>query len=120
MKTRHAQHAFLALILMVLAGCATLGLEQPQGFTDRAAYAGKGLNAVIGSTTSSLDLGAIGSDDAIYVRGLAVQTRTFLTAAETAFASGDISTAEGRLALAEAVLGELKAYLLKKGVKVNE
>lgn len=111
---------YLWLVAVLLTGCVSLGLEKPQGFTDRAAYVGKGVNAVIASATSSLDVGAISSDDAVYIRGLAVQTRTFLAAAEAAFADGDISTAEGRLKLSEGVLRELRSYLLRKGVKVNE
>jgi len=105
---------FLPILLVLLAGCAQLGLEAPKTFNERAAYVHSGINGVVVTATNSLNAGAIKSTDAEYVRDSAVRTRLFLTAAETAYGEGDISTAEGRLALAEGVLRELQNHV---GVK---
>jgi hypothetical protein len=104
----------IPLLLILLSGCAALGLETPKTFNERAAYVHSGINGVVSATTNSLNAGAIKSDDAVYVRDSAVRTRTFLGTAETAYGVGDIKTAEGRLALAEGVLRELQKHV---GVK---
>jgi hypothetical protein len=101
-------------LLLILAACAQFGLEAPKTFNERAAYVHSGVNGVVTAATNSLNAGAIKSDDAVYVRDTAVRTRTFLGAAETAYGTGDASTAEGRLALAEGVLRELQKHV---GVK---
>lgn len=100
--------------LILLTACATLGLETAKTFNERAAYVHSNINGVVTATTNSLNAGAIKSDDASYVRDSAVRTRTFLASAETAYGAGDISTAEGRLALAEGILKQLQGYV---GVK---
>lgn len=101
-------------LLLILAACATLGLETPKTFNERVAYVHSGVNGVVAATTNSLNAKAIKSDDAEYVRDTAVRTRAFLGSAETAYGAGDIATAEGRLALAEGVLRELQKHV---GVK---
>lgn len=101
-------------LLLILSACASLGLETPKTFNERAAYVHSGVNGVVSATTNSLNAGAIKSDDAEYVKDTAVRTRTFLGAAETAYGAGDIKTAESRLALAEGVLRELQKHV---GVK---
>lgn len=102
---------FLPFLLILLAGCAQLGLQAPQSFNERAAYVHSGINGVVTTATNSLNAGAIKSDDAEYVRDSAVRTRTFLSVAENAYGEGDIATAEGRLVLAENVLRELQKHL---------
>lgn len=97
--------------LLVLLGCAQLGLEQPRSFSERVAYSHSTINGVITATTDSLNAGAIKSADAEYVRDAAVRIRMLLVAAETAYSDGDVSTAEGRLTLASGVLRELQNYL---------
>lgn len=101
-------------VLAILAGCASLGLEAPKTFNERAAYVHSNINGVVTATTNSLNAGAIKSEDAEYVRDSAIRTRTLTAAAETAYGAGDVSTAEGRLALAEGVLRELQKHV---GVK---
>lgn len=104
----------LPLWLILIAGCTALGLQQPQSFNERAAYVHSNINGVVTATTNSLNANAIKVEDAEYVRDTAVRTRTLLGAAETAYAAGDTSTAQGRLALAEGVLRELQRHV---GVK---
>lgn len=114
------QSAWLPFVLAIgmtflVAGCGVFGAEQPQGFKDRAEIAEQTVNGVITTAINSLNAGAIKSDDAAYVRTAAAETRAYLLAAETAYDAGDVSTAEGRLALASNVLRELQGYLRKPG-----
>lgn len=104
----------LPLLALLLAGCASLGLESAQSFNERAAYVHSSINGVVTAATNSLNASSIKSVDAEYVRDSAVRTRTLTAAAETAYGEGDIATAEGRLALAEGVLRELQRHV---GVK---
>jgi hypothetical protein len=104
-------------LLLILAACATLGLEQPKEFPDRVAYAYSLADGTVSATTNALNAKAIKSADAKYVREAATSARTLIVAAEAAFGEGDIQTAEGRLALAEGVLKQLQAYVASKGVK---
>lgn len=106
--------ALLPICLALLVGCASLGLETPKTFNERAAYVHSNINGVVSATTNSLNAGAIASTDAEYVRDSAARTRTLVAAAETAYGAGDVSTAEGRLALAEGVLRQLQNHLRVK------
>lgn len=101
-------------LALTLSGCAAFGVENPQGFRDRALVAEQTVNGVIAATTSSLNAGSIKSDDAEYVRRSANNTRDLLSAAETAYDAGDVSTAEGRLDLATTVLLKLQTYVKPK------
>lgn len=101
-------------VAMTLSGCAGFGVEEPQGFRDRAVFAEQTVNGVIAATTSSLNAGAIKSVDAEYVRKSANEARSFLLAAESAYDAGDVSTAEARLSLATTVLLKLQSYVKPK------
>jgi hypothetical protein len=110
---RIRNYATLAALCWLLAACATLGIEKPQGFTDRLSYVYSTADGVVTATTNALNAQTISSADAKYVRDTAVSTRTLAEAAQTAYGAGDISTAEGRLNLAEGVLRQLQAYTAK-------
>jgi hypothetical protein len=101
----------LALSLLGLTGCAALGGEPSKGFADSAYTTEQAVNGVIAAATNSLDAGTIKSSDAEYVRKTATDVRAFLGSAETAFAAGDTTTANARLALAIGVLRELQLYV---------
>jgi flagellin-specific chaperone FliS len=97
--------------LLLLAGCAQLGLAPASSLTDRVAYAYGSHTAVLQSATAALEAGDIGVEDAQRVLKVADQARDALDAARFAVDAGDISTAEGRLQLAVSILTELQAYL---------
>jgi len=111
MKARYAP--FYALLL-ILAGCATLGFEQPQSLPDRIAYVTSGADAVVVSTTNALNAHVISSSDAQFVSTTGKQLSLLVNAAST---DPDPTSAEGRLKLAESVLRQLQAYLASKQVK---
>lgn len=110
----HRKFVFLPILLMLIAGCAQLGLAPAASLSDRIAYAYGTHTAVLQATTSSLEAGDIGSEDAARVLKVADESRKALDAARLAVGSGDISTAEGRLQLATALLTELQTYLRRK------
>jgi hypothetical protein len=100
--------------LLLLAGCAQLGLAPASSLTDRVAYAYGSHTAVLQSATAALEAGDIGVEDAQRVLKVADQARDALDAARFAVDAGDISTAEGRLQLAVSILTELQAYLRRQ------
>lgn len=101
-------------LLLIVAACAQLGLEPASTLRERLAYAYGSHTAVLQATTRSLEAGDIGSEDATRVLKIADESRKALDAAKLAVDAGDISTAEGRLQLATALLTELQSYLRRK------
>jgi hypothetical protein len=100
--------------LLLLAGCAQLGLAPASSFDDRLAYAVAQNAAVRKTAAVSLEHGEISLEDAQYVLKLTDESRKLLDAARLASGVGDISTAEGRLSVAVSVLTNLQAYLRSK------
>jgi hypothetical protein len=105
-------YPLLAVVALLLGACA--GLTQPQTFEQRLAYAYGSHTAVQEAAASSLDAGALHSSDAESLLDVADRARTLLDAARTAYRAGDVSTAEGRLELATALLTELQQYLHRR------
>lgn len=97
--------------LLLLVGCASLGLAPASSFGDRLAYSYGTHTAVLVAATQSLEAGELDSADASRVLKVADEARTALDAAKLAHGVGDASTAEGRLQLATALLTNLQAYL---------
>ncbi len=98
-------------LLLVLSACASFGLAPASSFSDRLAYSYGTHTAVLTAATDSLEAGEIGSEDAARVLKVADEARRALDAARIASNAGDVSTAEGRLQLATALLTELQTYL---------
>lgn len=108
---------YLLFLLVLLSACAQLGLAPAQSFDDKLAYSYAQVASVRQSAAVALTTGTIKKEDAIQVQALADQARAGLDAARTAQASGDTTTAMGRLQLANSVLTQLAVYLQKRGVK---
>lgn len=106
--------ALPALLALLLVGCAQFGLAPPASLTDRLAYAYGTHTAVLQATTAALEVRDIGVEDAQRVLTIADQARDALDAACLAIDVGDVSTAEGRLQLATAILTELQSYLRRQ------
>lgn len=112
MRNVHSLGAITVLyIAYLIAGCAQLGLEAPQSFEERLAYAVTQNAAARQAAANALNAGDIGKADAEYVLKTTDSGRELLDAAKVASGAGDIKTAEGRLSLATNVLTELQAYL---------
>lgn len=97
------------LMVVLVAGCAAF--TPAKTFDEKLAYAYGTHTAVLQAATSGLQTGELTVADAEQVLKLADQTRALLDAAKLAAGTGDVSTAEGQLALAVNVLTELQNYL---------
>lgn len=98
-------------LLFLLTACAPLGLAPASSFEERLAYAVSQNAAVRNAAAASLERQEIALDDAQRVLKITDEVRTSLDAAKIAAGAGDVSTAEGRLQLATAILVELQNYL---------
>jgi hypothetical protein len=94
-----------------LSGCAAFGIEKPQTFKERLAFAYTTHTAIQKAAANALDAKEITKDDATRVLELADDSRKVLDAARLAFSAGDLSSAEGRLSLATSILIQLQSYL---------
>lgn len=104
----------LLAFLLVLTGCAT-SPTQPLTFADRLAYAVALEKSLVQATDSSLNEATIDSGTAVYVRTQARIAKLGLDAADEAYAAGDQTGADGKLATALAALQELQNYLRSQG-----
>lgn len=105
------RYYFTVLLLVLLAGCAQLGMAPAQNFDQKLAYAYGVHTAVINATAAALDAKSIRSTDAEQVKTLADQSRSLLDAAKVASAGGDLTTANSKLLLGTQILEQLQAYL---------
>lgn len=106
------------LVMTMLAGCASLGLEPPHDLGDRLAYA-EGMNTALRDASSdALDHHEITSNDMAHVIAVNKQAKELLAAARLVMDT-DPKTAEGRLLAATKLLTELQNYLRARGVKTS-
>lgn len=108
---RHPLAAITVAYILILTGCASLGLAPAQSFDERLAYAVSQNAAVRQAAGNALDAGTIELADAQFVLKTTDESRTLLDAAKLASGAGDVSTAEGRLSVAVSVLANLQTYL---------
>lgn len=111
MRLRHVSLTAFVTLLLAVAGCGSLGLEEAQGFNDRAAYALGTHTAVLQATTRALNLGEISSDEAADVAELADRSRSLIDAAREVYNAGNEAEASQKLAIATSILQQLQAYL---------
>jgi hypothetical protein len=100
-----------------VTGCASFGIQPARSFDQNLAYAYSSHTAVLEAASNALEAGSLTVEDAEAVLALADQSRVLLDSARLAAGAGDVTTAEGRLALATNVLQQLVAYLNARGVK---
>lgn len=116
-----ARAAMLGILLALslgaasmLTACQSVGLAQPESFDQRWAYSQTAVTGLREASTRALDAKLIGSADMEHVIAIADRCSDLLRLARDAAGAGDLSTAEGRLALARGVLNELEAFLASK------
>lgn len=107
----------LAIALLVLAGCAQIGVAPPQSFDQQLAYGYGTITAVRTSAAQALQSQTIQVADAQQVLTATDTARTGLDAAKAASGLGDTTTATGKLTAAMAVLTQVQQFLTTKGVK---
>ena len=84
----------LAVLLLALAGCASLGMEAPQSFGDRLAYAEGTNTALLEAATDALDHREITSRDMEHVQSIHGQAKSLLGSARLLMGT-DINSAIG-------------------------
>lgn len=107
----------LAVSVLALAGCASLGNEKPTTFRDQLAYAEAAHTGVIDALDSSLNAGMISSVAAGNVAAQADSAELALDAARAAYAAGDTAGANAKLVVALSALQALQDYLRAQGAK---
>lgn len=105
-----------AVALTVLAACATVGVDAPQTFNQKAAAAQITVTAVRSSALSLLNAGKISVADAKNVQASADAGNAAIDLALLTSAS-DPTAAGGKLASAIAILTGVQGYLALKGAK---
>lgn len=108
----------VGLAVLLVTGCASLGLEQPKTFKDRLAYAYGVNTAVRIAATDALRTQQISAGDALHVKLVNDQVREALDAADILSVT-DLGAAEGRLIAAARILTEVQEYLRQRGVKTS-
>lgn len=112
-------HTAAWTLMVVLAGCASLGLVTPKSFDERLAAAYTANTAVRDAAANSFEGGALKTEDASYALEQTRDNRKLLDATRSLANQGDLATAEGRLTLVVTSLTALRAYLQSQGVKVE-
>jgi hypothetical protein len=103
------------ILATLIAGCSSLGLAPAQSLNQKIAYAVGQHTAVLQATTTAVQSGALSSTDAEQVLKMADQSKTILDAAVSLSASGDVTGATNKLALATAALTALQTFLNAHG-----
>lgn len=109
--------AILFPLLFLLTACASLGLAPAKTFDERWSYAQGQTTGLRDASTRALDAKLIASGDMEYCISLADRSTQMLALARSAYAGGDVSTAEGRLRLVSNILTELEQYLTKRSAQ---
>lgn len=97
----------------IMPGCATIGVQAPKTFNEGLLAAYQTHTAILRAATAALESHEIASTDVEALIKVADQARSLLDAARAAHAGGDVTTAEGRLALATSLLLQVQGYLRK-------
>jgi hypothetical protein len=108
-KTPYKFAPFYALCLMLLVGCAAF--QKPATLEQDLAYAYGTQTALLDAAANALNAGVMTRKEGEQVLKLADDTRTVLDSAKLAFEAGDLQTAKGQLAMATAILIELRDYV---------
>ena len=104
-------------VLLLVVGCATIGLTVAKNFDERLAYALTSHTAVQKATAKNLNDRLISSADADAILKMADDSRPFLDGARSASQLGDMDTANARLILATTSLTALQTYLNSRSKK---
>jgi hypothetical protein len=103
------KHAAALLALVLVTACAAW--QPAQTFEQKLAYAYSVHTAVLNTAATGVSLGELKAEDGQMVLRLADESRVLLDASRAAMGAGDVTTAEGQLALATQILVQLQMYL---------
>ena len=105
----------LALVTSLM-GCAATGTVAPQSLDEGLAYAESQVTGLEQSMSTAVASGQLKPAAAASALTIADQITAAITAARASEATGDTSTAAGKLALATSLLSQLAAMLQTSGV----
>ena len=106
----------ICIVLMVaLAGCASVGLSPPQSMQERIAYAYATDAGIRASAAKALILKQITKADAVRILALTDDAQIAIGAAEAANSGGMVTDAASQLLTANAFLNQVQAFLNSKG-----
>ena len=114
---KQLQQLSLLILAMMLVACQQLGLEEPQTFDERLAYAYSQNAAIRKSAADALTARTITKSDAQQVLSTTDTARSALDEARKFQTGGDTSTALGKLQMAQSLLTTVQTFLKTKGVK---
>lgn len=101
----------LVLSILMLSGCASLGLPAPKGFEQQLGEAYGIHTAVLQTIAIGTGNGQLSSTDAASINGIAVNARVLLDSAKSIEMAGDTAGAQSKLAMATSLLTQLQTYL---------
>jgi len=100
----------LPILMMILASCAALGLEQAQSLDQKIAYAQGIDTAILTASTAAVRARQITSDDHEHVIEIAEQAKALIDSAELLSAT-DTDAAARKLQMATVILTEIQSWL---------
>lgn len=100
----------LLVVASLLAGCSALGLQSPESFNERLAYATATTSAVYDSIAQATRAGDIAPDDAEDLIEIADRARDLLISARAIRDAGQEAEASRQLALALAIVTEVQRF----------
>jgi hypothetical protein len=101
----------LFLFVSLLAGCSLFGIEKPETFPQRLAYAYSTQTAVAQEIAAKTRSGVLSSADNQRFVAIIEDAKAVADGARDAMRGGDTATAEGKLRLAQNILVEVDQFL---------
>lgn len=101
----------MAAFAVMLSGCTPAKLAEPETFSEKLAYAYSTLATVRTGAANALNSKLIKVEDAEHVQRVADDVRAALDTAKAINASGDLTTAMGKLNAATVLLKSAQNYL---------
>lgn len=105
--------AHYLFLLLVIVGCTTIGLPNPQDFNDKLTAGYSAVSAINDSATKLLNAKKISSDDAQQILDQTRNARVGLDIARTVHKT-DSTGADNKLAAIRTALSAITAYLTTK------
>lgn len=102
--------AFVTLAAFALVACAGLGLQAPESFNERLAYATSTTSAVYDSIAQGTRAGDISPDDAEDLIEITDRARNLIISARAIRDAGNEAEASRQLALALAIVSEVQRF----------
>jgi hypothetical protein len=102
---------FAALIVAATVGCASMSLDE------QLATAELQVNGMVRSVAAARQDQTIPQADGLKFASYARQATDAIHAARDAERSGDLTTAQGKLAVVTSLLSKLSAYLVENNIK---